>query len=137
MKKNKLSKDLIHLIEQLDWFFEIRYYDRTIRYEKTDKEGINAEVSVQSDYKRVRLNIYPAFFTQPKKEQRKIILHEYVHTVLWPLQMQAYNAVNGKFINNETMMDAVESVTCAVTERLSSLLEGNSKFMVEAYKKVK
>lgn len=51
--------------------------------------------------------------------------------------MQAYNAVNGKFINNDTMMDAVESVTCAVTERLSSLLEGNSKFMVEAYKKVK
>lgn len=138
IKQHRLSKDLLELIEQFEWFFETHYTESGVEYKETDAiDNRAATIEMVRDYKEIVISIYPLFFKQSKQKQKEILLHEFTHTLILPLQIAAESAIEGAFVNEAMLKSALEQSTSAVQMRLASLLEGNSRFMVEAYKKIK
>jgi len=68
MKNTRKIKDLLF---DLDWMFGTAVFDRELLYVKEDEEGKIAQITVEEDYQRITIRLYPLFFTKDLVEQRK------------------------------------------------------------------
>jgi len=131
----KLPKRIADLMSDMDWFFDLQHWDRSVDIKKEEYQNRICDVIITEEYNQVHMNIYPVFWGKSRKDQRAALLHEYVHTLLIRLQDQAMKPINGEFTNKAGVMEATEKATVSVTERLDRLLSGKSRFIGKAYQK--
>lgn len=138
-KKAKFSPDEMRvndLLTDLMWLFSMQTYERTITFVKSDaKEVLYASVQLDQKYRRITIKIYPAFFKQPRKEQRETLCHELSHTLLWDQNMQAVDLLNGKLHTSDQIEHVNENTTSHISIILDLLLGGGGQFYLNAYKK--
>lgn len=129
------AKRLIDLLEGLQWMFGVQNYERSITYKESDADNYLATVKQEEDYQRISIEIYPAFWKESREDQRKTILHEFIHTWLHPLHYEACKMLEGKFSNKEMVRFAVERGTSSVENVVDSLLRGKLRYATKAYDK--
>lgn len=123
-------------MNQLDWFFGLKGYERNLIFCEKDESSISASITTEENYQRITLKIYPCFFEETLEAQREIILHEYSHTILQTTKVLAYNLLEGNLETKKTIDYENERATSKIQHLLNSLLEGNSQYVVKAYKNV-
>lgn len=123
--------------EQFEFLFAVNNYDRSFTYKKTESEdkGASLDVSVDVPYQRIHINIYPCFWEQSLKEQRKQLLHEFCHTIIYPTQIVAEDLFDGEFRTKKEIKNAVEQSTSRITELLHAQLIGRNRYARVAYEK--
>ena len=131
----KEEKRLMAFTDQMEYLFAVNNYDRSFTYKEQDSEGVGAEVEINVPYQRINIAIYPIFWKHTLKEQREMILHEFCHTVIQPVQAVARDLFEGKFRTEQERKDAVEQSTSQVAQLLDSLLRGRSLYARKAYEK--
>lgn len=130
----KTKKKIDEFLESLEFFTSTQNYDKGIVYKKEDDSGKLAEISVEKNYQRVTLSIYPAFFRESPDEQRNTLIHEGVHILLAPIQYKGTDMLNGNLVTKDSFIFSLEESTSKVTEVLVRLLDGKLKYMAKAYK---
>lgn len=130
------EKRLMSFTDQMEFLFAVNNYDRSFTYkQKDDKEWVAVEIEINVPYQRINTAIYPIFWTYSLKEQRKILLHEFCHIIIQPVQAVAADLFEGKFRTEEERKNAIEQSTSRVTQLLDSLLQGKNKYAAKAYEK--
>lgn len=133
----KEEKRLMDFTTQMEFLFAVNNFDRSFTYKKVESEndGSSLDVSVDIPYQRIHINVYPCFWNESLKEQRKQLLHEFCHTVIYPVQSVANDLFGGKFRTEKEIKDAVEQSTSRITELLHAQLIDRNKYAKVAYKK--
>src|SRR3990167_7601545 len=131
----KEEKRLMAFTDQMEFLFAVNNFDRSFTWEKTDKEGIAAEVTISIPYQTFNIAFYPLFWTQTLKEQREILLHEFCHSLIVPIQNVASDLFEGRFRTEKERKDAVEESTSRITQLLDALLRRKSLYARKAYEK--
>jgi len=133
-----MNKRLQDLLSQLDWFFSIKNFNRTLTLEKKDEERENgtvgAEIFYDDEYQNIELSIYPIFFKKKLETQRKILLHEFIHTLTIPSRDQALDLLNGKLVTKKSILEENERLTSKIENLLDLLLTNQGTFIKDAYK---
>lgn len=134
----KITKKLNDLLNQFDWFFSIKNYDRELFIKEKDEERENgtllAEISFDDEYQKIDLSIYPIFFKYKPKKQRKALLHEFIHTITIPSRDQALDLLNGKLVTKKSILEENERLTSKIENLLDLLLSNNGAYMKKSYK---
>jgi len=99
-----------------------------------DEDDTILEITMKSDYQRVYLDIYPAFFTFDLEKQRKALLHEHCHLIPLGLQKIAYGLLDGTLYTDREIVYAKEHATSMVENLLHKFLTGGGKHYKRAYK---
>ena len=131
----KEEKRLMAFTDQMEYLFAVNNYDRSFTYKELDSDDLCAEVELTVPYQRINIAIYPIFWTLTLKEQRELILHEFCHILIQPVQTVAWDLFEGKFRTEKERKDAVEQSTSRVAQLLDSLLRGRSSYARKAYEK--
>lgn len=132
----KQKRKLANLMEQLDWFYGVSNQDRYLNYKKqNDPESPDsaADISIDEQYQRMTISIYPNFWDNTEKDQRAFMIHEYTHYLVQPLQRVARNLHSGRLHTEKDINEAVEKVTSSVTIIIDALLSGKRGYMLKAY----
>lgn len=138
MPKKPTKKDrefVMGFLEDIQWLFAIQNYERSVVF-KEEADGVSfADITVMDDYQRVQINIYPRFWEESREYQIKIIMHELVHTWIYPIQRIADNLFEGKLETEEHIRHALERTVCSVENAVHGLLLGRYRYSRDAYKK--
>lgn len=120
MKTDKLKKNKNAIREFLD--------------ETTESGGkVGADVTINRDYQRVRIQVYPCFFEMTPEDQRGALLHELCHSFADRLQSITENLIAGRIETKVSLQQAVEETTSRITAILSGLLAGQYKYARVGY----
>src|SRR3990167_491424 len=137
MKKQKHSLERIqNFLGDLDFMFELNNFKRTLldkELQPEDCPDLTAEVVPDMTYKELTIKLYPNFLTLSLQEQRRVLLHELVHTLIQDTKMIANDLLNAKFHSLEEIKNANEKATSSITHLLDRLLTGNLKYAKAAY----
>lgn len=145
MKKptSKDKKQLVELMENLDFLFGINAKSRSMVYMKEDRVEDTLErqpaldVAIEEDYNRVRIRIYPCFWEHTKDEQRKMVVHEYCHVLVSPLHQIAQNLLDGKLETTEHKRVAWEKSVTSIDYIINNFLSGEYQWAKKSYQKYK
>lgn len=126
-----------NLISQLGWIFQIQNHDRDIVWGDKQKEGCAASISVDDDYQRVCIYIYPSFYTHDLEDQFGFILHEFCHILTNPLRDIVDSLQNGELQTKEHRRIAVERSTSSIAGLIKRLLQSSNAYTTttKEYKK--
>lgn len=99
-------------VEYLKHELYLRHFVVHVRYMDGDGgNGQTAECNVLHEYQSVSINIYTNFWQHPLDEQFDMLVHEFCHVHVTPLQVLVDDAMSGKFVTPDQQRRAVESVT--------------------------
>lgn len=127
---------LMALTDQLEYLFAVNNYDRSFVWKQQDTpELVGADVTISIPYQRITICVYPVFWTHTLREQREMILHEFCHTIIQPIQNVATDLFEGKFRTEKERIDAVEHATSRVAQLLDAQLRGKNRYARIAYEK--
>lgn len=132
------QKRVTNLLEQLEFLFAVNNFERSLTFMKEEKEEgerLIADVSIDRLYQRILIRIYPSFWNEHIKFQRKALLHEFCHVIIQPIQSVALDLFNGKFRTMKELRDATEESTSKVENLLDAQLKGNNRYARIAYAK--
>lgn len=136
LKQNK--KKVMVLLEQLDWMFSVQNFDRAVMFQKDDEyfddDPVHCRITYNEDYQRVTVEIFPTFFKKPLDEQRKIILHELIHTITIPLNQIAFALHAGNLYTPYQIKQSHERATSRIENILDKLLRGGMRCAKKSYK---
>lgn len=136
MKHKKEKAKILKFIESVDWLFDLNNYTKEIEYRKTDEEknwwDVLAQVTTDTTYRKVYLEIFPVFFTKDKEEQCKTLIHELSHHITENLYDCYNNMHKWSFVTTEEARHAREKTTENVAYLLFELWRGNKKYFSEA-----
>lgn len=135
--KHKLQKaKILKFIESVDFLFDLNNYTKEIEYKKIDKEehgwDVLAQVTTDTTYRKIYLEIFPAFFTKDKEEQCKTLIHELSHSITEDLFDCYNNMYKWSFVTTEEARHAREKTTEQVAYLLFELGSGRKKYFSEA-----
>lgn len=130
---NKDTSKVCKFLDDIDWLFAIQNFDRNIVLKEKDEDNKCAEITFEEDYQRITVNIYPTFFKQTDKEQRKALLHELCHTITIPMNQLSIDFIRGKAVTEETFYSTMERATSQIENILDGLLRGRFKYASKAY----
>jgi hypothetical protein len=136
LRQNK--KKIMHLLEQFDWMFGCQNFDRSVVFKKEDEYIDDRRrvcvINYHEDYQEMTVLIFPCFFEKNLQEQRKILLHEFVHTITIPLNRIACNLHDGVLCTPEQIRHEHERATSKIDNILNRLLIGGMTYAKKAYK---
>lgn len=135
MRKRNTKKKIMEFMSDMQWLFECGNFDRIIVYPEKDKDHLMAEMSMEEDYQRIKLTIYPTFFKEREEDQRKALLHELSHIFTIPLSCIGKELLDGKFHSREEICFAHERAASKIENVLDALLQGRFKYAKKAYEK--
>lgn len=131
--RNKVKKAVKKFIESMVWMFDYQNFDRTILFREKDEDNLAAGVTIDKEYQRVTIFIYPCFFDNTIDSQRQYLLHEFCHTYTDILKKKASNLLNGKLETEESIRFSNEEATSRITNTLDALLQGKLGYARKAY----
>ena len=137
MKKHPTKKEekrIQKFLKDMQWAFGLQNWDRSLTFEKLDKENIACQIEIQEDYQRIQIYIYPCFFNYKLESQREYLLHEFCHYLTDPLANLAWKMSSGKLETDENRREAKEKSTSMMANILDKLLTDNMPFAKEAYR---
>jgi hypothetical protein len=136
LKQNK--KKIMELLEQLDWMFGTQNFDRSVVFEEDEEyyngDPVSCKMTCDESYQVIKLHIYPNFFEHELPKQRRILLHEFVHTTTIPLYRTACNLHDGQLCTPEQIRQEHERATSRIDNILDRLLSGGMTYAKKAYK---
>lgn len=115
-------------------FFNLKTFAFTLLFPKQkEKAEVLADIDTENRYQRITLSVYPRFFTEDEKEQRKTLVHEFCHTVLHDLEMCAWDLRNDKAVSKSHIEHTVEATTSKLENMFDRLLSDGGELR-KAYK---
>jgi len=132
MSKKSESK-ILDLLEAFDWMFQTMYHSRSVVIKDQDDENKAAEIFFRKEYQDMELSIYPCFFKQDAKKQRKNILHELCHTLTLPGKQAMHDLLDGKLVTADMIQSINEEETSRIENIIDSLLKGRMDYARKAY----
>lgn len=129
------KKRVIELLEQFDWMFGVKNFDRRLIWVEKEEGDKMAEIFFVEDYQQIDISLYPLFLTKSLNEQRKALLHEFCHIITLPSKQALHDLINGKFVTEERSREINETATSKIENLLDKLLQGQLTYAQEAYKK--
>lgn len=135
-RKNKVKRKkekALKFLEDIQWLFQVQNYEKTIEIMKEDEDEKCAEVTFTEDYQRIKVKLYPCFFEQTAKEQRKALLHELCHTITIPMNRAFVEFMEGKAVTQETARVLHERATSQIENIIDGLLQGRFSYARKAY----
>lgn len=114
--------------------FDVGNRERHVVLVAEDSENKACTIEIDDAYQRVVINIYPCFFTATRRQQRKYLLHEFVHTVLHPISHDLHQFGRGIFITPQQVIADTEEATSRVTNIVGALMNGYLMRYRRAYK---
>jgi hypothetical protein len=126
-------KAIEKFLEEIQWLFNINNFDRRLSIMKEDEDDKCAEVTFVEDYQRIKIKIYPCFFKDNPKEQRKALLHELCHCITIPINRLTVDFMHGKAVTEETIRHEHEKATSKIENILDGLLQGRFQYARTAY----
>lgn len=134
MKATKKQKDKVKALASVfDEFFSIRSFERSFMWMENDDEGVAADITVNFEYQRVNIRIYPCFFKEDIDVQRKMILHEFCHILVARLQHLTEDLLAGKLHTEDEKKKVVEECTSRITHLLEMMMSGYWKDVPKTY----
>jgi hypothetical protein len=135
MKATKQQKDRVKkLTAEFDEFFSISNFERSFMWMEEDHEDlVAADISVNFEYQRVHIRIYPCFWKEDRDTQRKMILHEFCHILLKRIQTVTEDLLAGKLRTENDKQSAIEECTSRITHLLDLQLSGYRRGVRTAY----
>lgn len=131
----KEEKRVMDLISEFEYLFSVQNFERHIKilHEETPNSPV-ASMKTELDYQRITLTLYPAFFKESLKDQRKTILHEFIHAWVEPLVFEGSKPLKGLFTSEDLIRERMEEVTSKVENVLDAVLDGRKQYARKAYK---
>lgn len=112
--KKKEREKIIAFIKYFSNFFAVQNFDIKVNFKDETTNGNLAEIIIEEDYQRIKIDVMADFFKEPKAEQRKALLHELCHYVCWSLYSITWDLHSGKFVTKDQIRAANEKATCMV-----------------------
>lgn len=136
MKKpnKKIRKKVITLLETLRYTFGFQNYEWCVQWMKEDNENDTADIQIEEDYQRITIRIYPCFMDLPVNDQRKAIVHECSHFLVFPLHDLSHRLIHGQLQTKEHLRIAVERSTSQVENLVHDFLQESFSDSKKAYK---
>lgn len=125
----RLSKKNLSLVKSLveelkptlfleGWVIEIKIYDGPC----VQNEDIAAQCASRNQYKEADIDFYPRFFSQTKRQQRDIVLHELLHIVTAIQNSVIQSSRGGNAVSPAEAAYAFEEETSWIEKIIASLL---------------
>ena len=130
----KQTKRIIKFLEEIDWLFNLNNFDRKITLKKEDDENKCGEIIYDEIYQTNTINLYPCFFKQKLEEQRKILLHELIHSITLPSKIAMTELLNGYLITPQRINSINEIETSKIENIIDGLLQNRLSYSKKAYK---
>ena len=128
-------KNVLNLLESLQWLFQVQNFERSIvKIEHDDENFYLATISVDKKYQRMTINLYPIFFKSDREVQRRAIVHEFCHTITHGVSNAAESFLEGEAITKNQLQDLNEEATSQIESLIDGFLRGRFKYAKEAYK---
>jgi len=142
MKKKTPSErqkqKIYDFLKIIDCVFGVNNYSKKINFAEKDldceEKGVTADIITNHKYRRITLTLYPLFWTQNKKEQRKCLIHELCHTITQASKDASYKLINGHLITVMEMNSINENSTSQIENILDDFLKGDMDWAIKAYK---
>lgn len=132
------KRRILNFLDEIDWLFAVNNWEKTISFEKennSENRHTAATITPNEKYQRLKITIFPEFFTCSRNEQRKILLHELCHILVAPMLINTDDLFNGKVVTDDQITFAHERVTTSIENILDGLLQGRLKYAKAAYSK--
>lgn len=131
----KEREKIISFIKYFSNFFAIQNFDIKVNFKKETTNGNLAEIIIEEDYQRIKIDVMGDFFKEPRAEQKKALLHELCHYINWSLYSITWDLHNGKFHTKDHIRAANEKATCMVELLLDRALTMDLSKEKKEYKK--
>lgn len=128
------TRRIVKFFDGIQWLFQVQNFSRNLTIQKEDEGKKVAEIIFREDYQEIEIKIYPCFFKENLKEQRKILLHELCHTITIPQYNMLIEFIRGKTITEESADSIHERSTCQIENILDGLLQNRMSYARLAYK---
>lgn len=100
------------------WIHEVRFFQSS-----PQEVGIAASVSVDRSYRRVAIFVYDPFYSIPREEQRRVLIHEVSHIYTRPLV---------EFVEENLLPNAPEGARGALESLIEQIEESCTQDIVWA-----
>lgn len=135
----KIPKRISNLLIDLQQVFGVQNYDRTYTLEKKNKEhasggDLAASITIDDEYQRLHIRIYPCFFDNSFENQRQYILHEFCHLLTDDIYDVSFKLLTGVHHTREQTRTANEKSVSKTMNIIEALLLGKMSYAREAYK---
>lgn len=131
------TKRIEKFLEEMQWLFQIQNFERKLTIAKNDEDENDekkaAEITFDETYQFIRIKIFPCFFKETLKDQRKYLLHELCHTITLPEKLLLHNMIDGKLVTQEEIRKANEKATSQIDNILDGLLQGRMSYARKGY----
>lgn len=134
----KIPSRIHNLLKDLQIFFGIQNYDRSITLEKSAKPhssggGLAASIEIDEEYQRVHIHIYPCFFSNSIKDQRQYLLHEFCHILTDSIYDDAFQLSLGTLRTRNQIRASNEKAVSRTMNIIEALLLGKMGYARAAY----
>jgi hypothetical protein len=139
--KKKITRGeqrIINFLDSIDWMFQLNQFDRNIvikKEEHPENNNVIADITCEENYQRVTVRVYPSFWKQSLKEQRKVLLHELCHSITLPSKNAMHNFLLGKLTTPDQIDGINETETSKIENIVDRLLQGDLRYARRAYEK--
>ena len=136
MKKRDFKR-IKRFLDSIEWMFELNNFERTIvdkEYQPENEANLSAEITIETTYREIIINLYPHFWALSQDLQRFALLHELVHTLLVDSKLLSTDLIDGRFHSNEEIKTVNEQTTTKITHLLDYLFRNKLKYAKKAYK---
>jgi hypothetical protein len=131
------TKRITDFLDAIDWLFQVQNFERELiikdRGCEDEENSTAADISFNERYQMMTISIYPCFFKETLERQRKMLLHELIHTITLPLKTATYGLLDGKFITKDEVDKLNERETSQFENILDALLQGKKHYAKDAY----
>lgn len=133
MNKKQTIKRVENFLSDIDGLFSVQNFEKTIVIKENNSDNLLCEISYEEDYQRITVYIYPIFFNEKPKNQRKSLLHELCHTITVPSKVLSYRLLDGKAVSFEEFKNENERATSKIENIIDGLLSGKKEYAKIAY----
>lgn len=129
MKHQPSKKQILALktfVSELEYLFEVQNWRSTVLFAEEDRDGFMASNSIDTEYLRYTMTIYPCFWHNPIKSRATSIVHEFCHIPMDGLYSALLDAIDGKLHNRTQIRVYAENATVRF-ENIIFLLLGKKK----------
>lgn len=92
------------------WEFIVGYKE-TMMDGDAPNETCNADIYVMSEYHQAFINIYPHFWTQPKEQRERVVVHELCHILTNKLTKLVTDGQDGRLVPYDVTRKINEETT--------------------------
>lgn len=131
-----MTKKQINLyLTKLDWLFGLQHFDKKIIIKEKDEDEKAAEIITDIPYQLINVYIYPCFFKEEEKDQKKMLVHELCHTITAQHKLSTYDILDGKFIPKKRINEINEEATSKIENIIWGFLNKNFDSFIKELKK--